>query len=66
MPQLLLDGMCCLAARFLENDDLTTYVPHLRGAGAARLKLAREQSKSDQPGRVEDLADGICSTKFVL
>lgn len=49
LPPVLLDGMCCLAARFLEYDDLATFFPHLRGVGPERIRAAREQSKLDLP-----------------
>ena len=37
--------MCCLAARFLETDDLVTFFPQLKGAGSERHRTAREQSE---------------------
>lgn len=46
LPQLLLDGICCLAARFVENRDLIASFPHLAGVGQERLRLAREERKS--------------------
>jgi len=49
LPQLLLDGMCCLAARFLENEDFAQFFPLLRGVDSDRFKTAREQSELHHP-----------------